>query len=487
MRNPFSKASRMAPIPNDSQHAFIPLSQEQRAQLNRDTSQAKAEHERIQAQPVQGYFNAWVPLHTRASPAHSNELAAATSPGGASHTVGYNPSDDAFYENGRSIPLVQGWRQGCFRQRGLRRKIEYDNHVVYIARDPQQNFNEPSEMEWRLNFRPGGYYVTGLKATLASTIFTDLATLQWFIRPLASSHWQRIPIELTVGETNNQPLDLGPYLAEMDYGFVLKVRLQTGDQSGSSWQKTQLFRQAEDSGCSDLAEVQNLGFELVSELRPDIVRHYKEPPSTYLNSVGHDDAIVVQINNHNTISVQPLSQEDLRFFSELLADRLKTTSSEGSKVLSLDGLCLDPQAVASLFDFMENRGQDVDRTKTTDWGHAEWEALLTCAASCQVPALVELCEVELRRFVQSQNLEEITNAARAAHAQQLLWYCQLYDTYQEVDKQEEEVRRQAAEGRLHPTYGVPREYLRDTHSATATDPADDLPGHTMRGPATMNR
>ncbi|KAJ1928934.1 protein modification by small protein conjugation or removal [Tieghemiomyces parasiticus] len=454
----------------------------------RDTPEAQAAHARARDQPAAGYLSAKQALHVE-------PCAQATGPQGrVAHTVGYNPSDDAYYENARLIPLAQGWRNGVHYEQGIHRKLEYDHEMVYLAREPRQNPIEPAVIEWKLNFFVGGFYPTRVRARLASARFSPNARVMWFARPLRSGEWQRLdaatPTEL--GQVTDEFIELTPMVATEEYGFVLRARLECSDQDGVSWQKTQLFRQPMDSGCQGEAEVKNLGLEICTDLRPDVARPVVPPPAGNLegrslnDTTGSDLTLVAQPPQGSDAQPETFAvhADVVGHYSAHITDQQSGEGKGSSEVKLVD---TNPTSVRSMLAYMYDQVASEPGAFQPPSEPAETWALLDLARRYAVTGLTEACEQGLRGQVTVDNADEFGRRARDLGARQLARYCELFPFYHDLAAQEHTARQEYEKSRLAPRHTAAN-FVRSSQPSNASSSSEDvLPGQTMRGPAFMNR
>ncbi|KAJ1653336.1 hypothetical protein IWQ61_006523 [Dispira simplex] len=445
---------------------------------------------RLRAQPPVGYLSARQALHLEPN----TETSESTE--GIVYRIGYDPTDDAFYESGCIIPLARGWRHGSFSSQGIARKVEYDHGMVYLARDPRQPRNDPSRIEWHIHFYPGGYHIRSAQAVLRTRCFTPQARVDWLVRPLSTTNWKRVSVPNCLDNDPHPTIDLTPFVANQEYGFALAARLQGGDETGVSWQKTQIFRQSVSTSCADRGIVENLPFEIILKLQPDIVRHQVTPPSDardtshgnrpaklLLNDLNTSDFTIHVTVNNTTSSCRTFKchRDVLSTYSGYFQGLFHSQMSEVQRG-EVNLKELDPDVFEQVLKYLYNHAQFAE--KGTDQGpqppnHLQaWFQLLTVASRFDIRPLIEDCEQALRDYVTDTTLEEIDQIARTHHAVQLTRYCELYPVYNQLMEQEEQVHATPVTS----VREVPQAFLR----GRSTD-SNDLPGQTMRGPATMNR
>ncbi|KAJ1970192.1 protein modification by small protein conjugation or removal [Dispira parvispora] len=443
----------------------------------------------LRAQPPVGYLSARQALHFQPGTDTSKPTEKLV------YRIGYDPTDDAFYENGCIVPLARGWRHGCFHSQGITRKVEYDHNMVYLARDPRQPRNDPSRIEWHLHFYPGGYHIRSVQAVLRTRCFTPQARVDWLVRPLSTNDWQRVSVPNCLDNDPHPTIDLTPFVANQEYGFALAARLQGGDETGVSWQKTQLFRQSVAISCANQGTVENLPFEITAELQPDIVRHQVTPPSNDLGTSHDHGPGKLQLNDLDTsdftihvTAEDTITSRTFRCHRSILSTysgyfqglfHSQMSEAQNGEVNLKE---LDPDIFKRVLEYLYNHGQFAEKgtdQATQPPSHLQaWFQLLVVASRFDIRLLTEDCERALREYVTNTTLEEIDQVARTHHAPQLARYCELYPIYNQLMEQEEQVRATPVTS----VREVPQAFLRG-HS---TD-SDDLPGQTMRGPASMNR
>ncbi|KAJ2584799.1 hypothetical protein GGH95_000119 [Coemansia sp. RSA 1836] len=179
-----------------------------------------------------GYFNFWRPLHDCTTPI-SNRLkryfpeSALSNAAAASQwdsRISYSSADDEYYENGLLLPFIKGWNRGVLNMRSIFRKVEPDWGMVYLAPN-NQGPNTQSLAVWRFNYVESRRVIKTFHAVLGFSVFSQSASIQWYIRPLSQLHFKRIPVYiLTADEAQCFPEISGRKASPSDDGTGLQRR-----------------------------------------------------------------------------------------------------------------------------------------------------------------------------------------------------------------------------------------------------------------------
>ncbi|KAJ1981976.1 protein modification by small protein conjugation or removal [Dimargaris verticillata] len=442
--------NRIVEVPRDQ---FSHLTDDQFQRLQQTSGpdpQALAEDKRLREQPPTGYLSAKQPLHVEflAQPGqHDTRLSGLVQ--AFQHHLDYSACDDAYYENRRLIPLVQNWRDGCYLESGMHRKVEYDWHMAYLAREPNQDKAQPAEIEWQLNFYRGHMFPLAVSATLSSTVFTQDSHIQWYIRRLSSSHdaWQPLPAFDMALDAKPVKIDLTPFItAPAEYGFALRAVLQSQNTCAVSWQKTQLFRQSMEQSVSSRGTIEDMGLSICTYLQPDVARHA-------LPALAQQDLPLLNTPRSNgdfTIQLRPTEGSqgtDLEFrahsavlgarsgyFRSLLASPMQEAQTHS---VALDGI--SPVQLNQVLHYLYH-GEVVDQD--TIENYEAWGVLLAIAVRFDIPALVEECEQAIRQELTADTVNAIEQLALDNGATQLQRVCELFVFYHNLNIQEQAVRQQ---------------------------------------------
>ncbi|KAJ2601434.1 protein modification by small protein conjugation or removal [Coemansia sp. RSA 1804] len=252
-----------------------------------------------------GYFNVWKALYQSGAPVSSSltrflhntrHIEAQPAEDEWDSRISYSSADDEYYMNGIPLPFIKAWNRGMLAKINVFRKVEHDWLMAYIAPIEMRRPGMASAMMWRFNYIESRCAVRKFSAVLSTSVFSESAEAQWYIRPLTQVKYTRIPNRMLTAEEaaafpeipktdrngsedmpasetresilekyrgqilmyraksdeNNEyiahtvpflAVDLTQYV-EDDYGFELGVSLSPASEGDDKWQKVQIARQS---------------------------------------------------------------------------------------------------------------------------------------------------------------------------------------------------------------------------------------------------
>ncbi|KAG8468231.1 hypothetical protein KFE25_013314 [Diacronema lutheri] len=165
----------------------------------------------------------------------------------------YSAARDAYVEGGpegpplaSAPPTLRGWRAGAASADNVRRAVENDWNMVYLARDDDATGATRGAVEWRVVAERGARIVGG-SALLAHSLHAEGAAVRWRLSRDDGVSWR------TLGAPRDAAVDLTRALAAADARGArshaeprdgcrtLRLRAELG---GGTWQSAQLFRQS---------------------------------------------------------------------------------------------------------------------------------------------------------------------------------------------------------------------------------------------------
>ncbi|CAB4491725.1 unnamed protein product [Rhizophagus irregularis] len=382
--------------------------------------------------------------------------------------ISYNTQTNAYYENGiLSNKYLKKWAEGTYQWDNIKLKIEYDWKKIYLARVPDTEkrtpineiMNDDGEISWKFDYRIGSYIINSLILRLSFGTFDDSASVQWFIKPLPTMKnpdpgWKLIQVN-TSDQNVNEIVDVSQFVKD-EYGFILQVRLSGGDESPIKWQKSQLFRQ-NFSVLDKNLEAENdetFGLDVNVELKPDVivdpliklsglndstrdfVIHYEFSADDYQiisNSSSLDKEIDKEETDKEEIDKEETDKEeidkepkDLHVHSELLSNHfsklLESKMGESQdKSITLNDSDISYESLEIILNYLYTGKLPIIES------YDNWITLLCDASKFFIPTLVQRCEMELRSYLNHDNLNEVKTIANEYGAEQLLRYCDNFE------------------------------------------------------------
>lgn len=189
-----------------------------------------------------------------AEPAHEwlvRPCAPAAGAGGAGEwRLRYSTARDVYVEGGLdALPALRGWRAGAACARNVKRALEDDWHMAYLARGGAAE----GSLEWAFR-ADAGLRIVGGAALLSHSLHAEGAAVRWRLSRDGGDSWR------TLAAPKDAPVQLARALAAVDARGMpsaseprdgcAALRLRA-ELVGGSWQSAQLFRQsrADLSGC----------------------------------------------------------------------------------------------------------------------------------------------------------------------------------------------------------------------------------------------
>lgn len=171
------------------------------------------------------------------------------SEGGGEWRLRYSAARDCYFEGGPegappagAQPALAGWRAGAAAADNMKRAVEDDWNMVYLARASAA----AASVEWRVRAQAGARIVGG-RALLAHSLHAEGAAVRWRLSRDDGHSWrglaapQDAPVSLTRALAACDARGVRSAVEPRDGCCVLRLRAELG---GGTWQSAQLFRQS---------------------------------------------------------------------------------------------------------------------------------------------------------------------------------------------------------------------------------------------------
>jgi hypothetical protein len=362
--------------------------------------------------------------------------------------ISYNTQTNAYYENGiLSNKYLRKWAEGAYQWDNIKLKIEYDWKKVYLARIPSSDrtptneiMNDDGEISWKFDYRVGSYIINSIILRLSFDTFDNSSSVQWFIKPLPTMknpnpNWKSIQVYPS-GQDVNEIVDVTQFVKD-ECGFILKAQLSGGEETPIKWQKSQLFRQ-NFSVLDKNLEVENdktFGLDVNVELKPDIIVEplvklldLDESTSDFVihYEFSADDYQIISSSNSSGSSSPDREAKDFHvhssilsnYFSELLESKMGESQD---KSITLTDADISYESLETILKYLYTG------KPPTIGSYDDWITLLRDASKFTIPTLIQICEKELKNYVNHENLSDVKAIADEYGAEQLLHYCENFE------------------------------------------------------------
>lgn len=246
----------------------------------------------------------------------------------------------------------------------------------------------------------------------------------------ASLNWNPVSCDFTSGlslywlyKKSDSILDLSSFV-KGEYGFILRIQL-LGNGDWVTWDKSQIFRQEMDRLRPIIDDDENFGMDIKVELEPDIIceelpKYGFNNNKIILNDQNTSDFIIKLKDSifEDKEVVYHVHKSILNYYSEYFKRLFSSQMIETTDgILTLSEIPIN--SFENILSFMYT-GQVKDDLTDLE----EWINLLYGASRFIIPFLIQKCENSISKYVNNDNVEEITNIATDCGAEQLQRYCQ---------------------------------------------------------------
>ncbi|CAB4425431.1 unnamed protein product [Rhizophagus irregularis] len=366
------------------------------------------------------------------------------------HRISYNTRTDAYYENGITTnKYLKKWNRGALEFYNIAYNVEYNWRKLYLAREKEKDvYDETDENEedgnhsssgyikWKFDYRPGNFIIKTLSMKLTQHTWHDDAEIKISIIPLAtrqneaSLNWNTVSCDFISGlslywvyKKSDSILDLSSFV-KGEYGFILRIQL-LGNSDWVTWDKSQIFRQEMDRLEPLIDDDENFGMDIKVELEPDIIceelsKYGFNKNEIILNDQNTSDFIIKLKDSifEDKEVVYHVHKSILNYYSEYFKGLFSSQMIETTdRILTLSEISTN--SFENILNFMYT-GQVKDVLTDLE----EWIDLLYGSSRFIIPFLIQKCEKSISKYVNNDNVEEITKIATDCGAEQLLRYCQ---------------------------------------------------------------